>query len=53
MHVLVDHVSELAAQRGELVEVRGEERIAAQVLDDILRDGPRDAEAVKGAGATT
>ena len=42
----------LRLQRGELVEVRGKERAAAgQLGEDVLGDGPGEAEAVEGGGA--
>mmetsp|Transcript_18389 Transcript_18389/g.45731 ORF Transcript_18389/g.45731 Transcript_18389/m.45731 type:complete len:242 (-) Transcript_18389:1962-2687(-) len=52
VHMEVDH-SPGGLQRGELVEVCGEQARRLDLVHDVLRDGPRQAEAVVGRGATT
>lgn len=45
------HTRAARLQRGELVEVRGEERGAANLAHEVLRDRPRQAKAIVRAGA--
>lgn len=52
-HVAVDHSPLLLFERGEVVEVRGEETGTSDLLDDVLGDGSSDAEPIERGGATT
>mmetsp|Transcript_11407 Transcript_11407/g.23002 ORF Transcript_11407/g.23002 Transcript_11407/m.23002 type:complete len:371 (-) Transcript_11407:782-1894(-) len=50
--VTVDHRAVALRQLSELMEVGGEERTAAHLGDNVLGDGPREAEAVIGGSAS-
>jgi hypothetical protein len=50
VHVL--RVLQLVPEFGQLVVVRGEEGLGLDAVVDELGDGPGDADAVEGAGAT-